>query len=194
MATRSSDRAAPGDRKRVALLEAAYGLIAEKGLGGLRTRDVVERAGVNISMLHYYFGTKDALIVAVAEHTQLRWKDADGEHAPRTLLEHLEASAHSFRADPRLAVVLQELSLHAVRDAATRASFAENFREWNRRVAAIVREEQRLGLRRADLDPERAAIVITSFMMGASTQLGVDPQAFDFADLSAQLDRWLAGA
>jgi hypothetical protein len=91
-------------------------------------------------------------------------------------------------------VVLQELSLHAVRDAATRASFAENFREWNRRVAAIVREEQRLGLRRADLDPERAAIVITSFMMGASTQLGVDPQAFDFADLSAQLDRWLAGA
>src|SRR5262245_45774947 len=58
------------DDRRKDLLEAAYALIAERGLEGLRTREIAARAGVNISTLHYYFGTKDALVVAVLEHVR----------------------------------------------------------------------------------------------------------------------------
>lgn len=192
MPTRRSERPAPGDRRREALLAAAYGLIAEKGLGGLRTRDVVERAGVNISMLHYYFGSKDGLIVAVVEHTREQWRGPDGDHVDGSLRAHLEASSRSFRDDPRLGVVLQELSLHATRDPAARAAFDQIFRDWNARVADILRAEQAQGLRPASLDPQRAAIVVTSFVMGARTQLGVDPSAFDFAAVFAELDRQLA--
>lgn len=191
MATRTSDRPAPGDRKRVALLEAAFDVIAEKGLVGLRTRDVVERAGVNISMLHYYFGTKDGLIVAVVAHTREQWRRSEGG-PPHTLRDHFAESAARFHADPRLGVVLQELSLHALRDPATRTAFAAMFADWNRRVAEILRHEQGLGLRPASLDPERAAVAVTSFVMGANMQRGVDPTAFDFAAVTAQLDRWLA--
>jgi AcrR family transcriptional regulator len=193
VATRPSDRAAPGDRKRLALLEAAFDVIAEKGLVGLRTRDVVERAGVNISMLHYYFGTKDGLVVAVVAHTRQQWRGSEGG-PPQTLREHFAESADRFRADPRLGVVLQELSLHALRDAATRTAFAALFAEWNRLVADILRHEQRLGLRPPGLDPERAAVAVTAFVMGANMQRGIDPTAFDLAAVTAELDRWLTAA
>ncbi len=194
MATRSSERPASGDRKREALLAAAYDLIADKGLAGLRTRDIVERAGVNISMLHYYFGTKEGLILAVVAHTREQWKGGDDEHAPQSLHEHLAAAWQSFRDDPRLAAVLQELALRALRDEATRAAFDEIFRGWNRRVAELVAREQRLGQRPAGLDPQRAAVVVTSFVMGAQMQLGVNPTAFDFAAAARQLDHMLTAA
>jgi AcrR family transcriptional regulator len=49
------------------LLDAATELLREKGLGGFRTADVVERAGVSKGALLHHFPAKDQLIVAVFE-------------------------------------------------------------------------------------------------------------------------------
>jgi AcrR family transcriptional regulator len=192
VARRRSERPAPGDRTRGALLTAAYELIAEKGLGGLRTRDVVERAGVNISMLHYYFGSKEGLLVAVAKHAREQFTGPSGERPLETLGEHLAAARRSFADDPRLTVVLHELSLQAQRDAGIREALAEIHRGWNEVVARIVRHEQALGRRSPELDPLRAAQVVTSFIIGAMLQLGVNPAAFEFSALAEELDRRLA--
>lgn len=53
-------------KTKVALLEAAFLELADKGWGGLRTRDVAERAGVNKALVHYHFGTMDNLRYEVA--------------------------------------------------------------------------------------------------------------------------------
>jgi AcrR family transcriptional regulator len=50
-----------GDADR-RLLEAARGMIAETGLSDLRVRAVARRAGVNLGMFHYHFGTRDRFI------------------------------------------------------------------------------------------------------------------------------------
>lgn len=192
MARRPSERPAPADRTRRALLAAAYALIADKGLGGLRTRDVVERAGVNISMLHYYFGSKEGLLAAVADHARAQFTGPTGERPLESLAEHLAAARQSFADDPRLIVVLHELSLHAQRDPATREVLAEIHAHWNRQVARILRHEQQQGRRAPDLDPERAAPIVTAFIIGAMLELGVAPQAFDFAALARELDHRLA--
>src|ERR1700722_8708217 len=49
-------------KRRLALLEAAFEIIATAGFEGLRTRGVAERVGVNIATLHYYFPSKQDLI------------------------------------------------------------------------------------------------------------------------------------
>src|SRR5580692_8395078 len=54
-------------KRRAALLQAAFDVIAEAGFEGLRTRAVAERAGVNIATLHYYFPSKQALVEGVAQ-------------------------------------------------------------------------------------------------------------------------------
>ncbi|WP_438007598.1 TetR/AcrR family transcriptional regulator [Sorangium sp. So ce321] len=193
-----------GAARRRDLLEAAYTLIAEKGLEGLRTRDIAARAGVNISTLHYYFGTKDALLAAIVAHVTGKFGEAQRRPAGPSpagqadalapVRAHLESAWRSFQDNPHLATVLQELSLRAQRDPAARAAFRAAHKEWNLAVEHLVRQGARAGQLRSDLDPRAAALAITSFIIGAMTQLGVDAGAFDFHHVAGELDRWLAPA
>jgi AcrR family transcriptional regulator len=55
---------APNDgatRKRI--LEAAIEIASEDGPAAITTRKVAQRAGVNLGLLHYYFKSKEALVV-----------------------------------------------------------------------------------------------------------------------------------
>ncbi|MDD4107553.1 MAG: TetR/AcrR family transcriptional regulator [Prolixibacteraceae bacterium] len=49
------------------IFEAATEVFMEKGLDGARMQDIADRAGINKSLLHYYFRTKDRLFNAVFE-------------------------------------------------------------------------------------------------------------------------------
>lgn len=46
------------------ILESAIAAVEKHGLPGLTTRQIAAEAGVNNAALHYYFGTKDALLEA----------------------------------------------------------------------------------------------------------------------------------
>ncbi len=56
-----------GDAKRAALIEAAAAILMEKGLAGLTTREIAERAGSTERTLFKQFGNKDGLIVEVLD-------------------------------------------------------------------------------------------------------------------------------
>ena len=51
------------------ILEATISAIEKHGLPGLTTRAIAAEAGVNNAALHYYFGTKEALIEAALART-----------------------------------------------------------------------------------------------------------------------------
>jgi AcrR family transcriptional regulator len=51
---------------RARLLAAARELVAEIGFSAVTTRAISERAGVNNALVHYYFGSKTALVVQAA--------------------------------------------------------------------------------------------------------------------------------
>lgn len=57
----------------VVLLEAAKKVLRQKGYAGLSTRDVAMAAGVPLSQIHYHFGSKQGLVLALFEYlnTQL---------------------------------------------------------------------------------------------------------------------------
>jgi TetR/AcrR family transcriptional regulator len=50
---------------RTAIIASATPLFAEKGFNGVSVRELAAAAGVNISMISYYFGGKEALYAAV---------------------------------------------------------------------------------------------------------------------------------
>ncbi len=185
-----------GDRRRQALLAAAYELIAEKGFEGLRTRDIASRASVNISTLHYYFGTKEALLEAVVLFVAEKFAgDRDLAQTPPdpTLRQHFDRALATFQKNPQLAIVLQELALRAQRDSATRAAFRPIFKFWNLQVEGVVKAEMSRRRSRSDADAHELALMVTSFVMGAMTQLGVNSRAFDFRALSRRLERLING-
>lgn len=62
---RFAPQTASTDEQRLRLVQSAYQLLAEKGMAGLRIREVASRIGLNHATLLYYFPTKEALIHAV---------------------------------------------------------------------------------------------------------------------------------
>jgi len=59
------------NEKQQKIMEAAELLFAEQGFNGTSVRDIAEKAGVNLAMISYYFGSKDKLLETLfAERTE----------------------------------------------------------------------------------------------------------------------------
>src|SRR5215210_1786510 len=67
MSSHVDGRAARGLETRLRILDAARQVLLERGFGGTSTRSVADEAGVPLSLVHYHFGGKQALLVAVFE-------------------------------------------------------------------------------------------------------------------------------
>jgi len=57
------------------LLEAAKKVLRQNGYAGLSTRDVAEAAGVPLSQIHYHFGSKQGMVLALFEHLNAQLLD-----------------------------------------------------------------------------------------------------------------------
>src|SRR5215469_1973355 len=110
------------EARRRELVQIAYRLIAEKGIEGLRTRQVAESAGIDTGTLHYHFPSKQALIQAVVDHLaeDFRANRAGKGTAPANAVEELRNEifdlAARVRESPEQLLVTLELTLRASRD------------------------------------------------------------------------------
>lgn len=66
MATANNSSRAAETRER--LLKAAIDVFGRSGFAGASTRDLASAAGVNLQAITYYFGGKDGLYLAAADH------------------------------------------------------------------------------------------------------------------------------
>ena len=67
-----ADAAAPAVSTDTLILGAARSRLLADGYAGLSTRKVAEEAGVSVSQLHYHFGSKQGLILALLEEENQR--------------------------------------------------------------------------------------------------------------------------
>ena len=135
--------------RRQALIEAAFGFIAERGFEGLRLRDVAAAAGIDHSTLHHHFATKQDLVDAVVGYAvgQFRTVSSKAVAPAQQLRQHLEGLARMIEEWPALFVVMRELDLRATRDATVRAIIVKHEEGWRlgfgkasrRRIAACRR-------------------------------------------------------
>lgn len=72
MSTEVDGRAVRGQATRLRIIDAARDLLVERGYSETSTRAVAERAGVQLSLVHYHFGSKQQLLVAVLEREDAR--------------------------------------------------------------------------------------------------------------------------
>src|SRR3954453_6157852 len=59
----------------VTLLEAAKKVLRQKGYSGLSTRDVAAAAGIPLSQIHYHFGSKQGMVLALFEYLNAQLLD-----------------------------------------------------------------------------------------------------------------------
>jgi AcrR family transcriptional regulator len=186
-------RRAPTDDRRAAIARAARELIVEKGVEGLRTRDIAERVGINVATLHYHVPSKEALIELVADSLRQEFMN---QHVTRPR-EHLGVEERmnlefvDFREmveeRPDVMRVFSELMERARRDERIAACIVPMKRRWREMVQSLLTEGVREGVYRPDLDPESASIMLIGAMVSFCRERRTDFDAYE--RLVAELKR-----
>src|ERR1700744_766489 len=124
-------------KRRAALLQAAFDVVAEVGFEGLRTRAVAQRAAVNIATLHYYFPSKQHLIEGLAQLIGAKFVTLHGR-PPRPsglpsldrLRQEFSDGRFYFKHHPEMLLVLQEFARRGKRDPEVQKTVDEMNANW----------------------------------------------------------------
>ncbi len=185
-----------GAATRVRLLAAAAQLIAERGWGGVTTRLVAQRAGVNGALVHYHFGSMETLLREAALGSLVPGTArALGTPADARPLEDVLVGAgvgpRPIRPGSWPGLLVAEVLLRATRDADLARAMGEGIRGYRLALEERLSAAAQRGEVRDDVQPDVIAMVIAATLDGLLLQRLADPH-LDSAAVAAGLARLLA--
>ena len=190
-----------GKTKRVhEVVAAAFQLIVEKGLEGFRTRDVATKVGINTATLHYYFPTKESLVLAVVQYLveELKKPLVKSSAEPSSGVERLQLEFHDVSARVREApdqlLVLNELAVRSCRDPAIARILAYLDEQWRGHLVSILKQGIAEKTFRSDLNVVSTANVIMTQLRGLGLQVKLDARQLDrlIKEIAQQTEHWLS--
>ena len=165
---------------RLAILEAARQRLLAEGYAGLSTRKVAVAARVPLSQLHYYFGSKQQLILSLLEEDNRQRLDRQQRLYAQglPLWQRYEQACDVFEDDLDSGYVrlLQEMIAAGWSNPAIGAAVQDMLRGWLRLLTDVASEAQtRYGALGPFTADEIAALIGQAFMGGeAMVLLGFD--------------------
>lgn len=163
------DQATAGTR--AAIIAATRDRLLADGYANLSTRDVAEAAEVPLSQLHYHFGSKRHLILAVlaAENQRLLDRQREMFDAPDPLWVRWEMACDFLDADVASGYVriLQEMIVAGWSDASIAAAVREMLGGWFALLVDVARREQERGTNLGGFTPEEVAALMGTPFLGA---------------------------
>ena len=171
---------------RAALLGAAAELVVESGVRALTLARVGERAGYSRGIVTHHFGSKQALLDALARSCQSGFVPGMAELPPGLdrLLRLIDGYLRELGRDGLASRVF--LLLWA--EAATAPELSAIFRERDEGFRSDLRSDVAAGMAdgtiRADLDPAEVAVAVLGQLRGIGLQRLLDPPAVDTERLS----------
>jgi len=133
------------------LLEAAKKVLRQSGHSGLSTRDVAAAAGVPLSQIHYHFGSKQGLMLALFDYLNAQLLDRQNAMFHDTTLslsQRWDRACDYLDEDLGSGYVriLQEMIAAGWSDAGVAAAVRDYMAGWFRLLADVAsREAPRLG-------------------------------------------------
>jgi len=133
------------------LLEAAKKVLRQNGYAGLSTRDVAAAAGVPLSQIHYHFGSKQGLLLALFKYQNAQLLDRQNALFGNTSLkvsEQWDKACDYLDEDISSGYVrvLQELSAAGWSDAEVAKVVRDAIKGWVDLIVGVAkRAEQELG-------------------------------------------------
>jgi AcrR family transcriptional regulator len=155
------------------LLEAAKKVLRQNGHSGLSTRDVAAAAGVPLSQIHYHFGSKQGLMLALFDYLNAQLLDRQNAmfHDKTLSLSQRWDRACDYLDDDIASGyvrVLQELIAASWSDPEVAKVVRAGLLGWFDLIAEVARQaEKEIGLGPFSAD-EVAALVSAAFIGGES--------------------------
>jgi AcrR family transcriptional regulator len=167
---------------RMLIIEAARRRLLHDGYAGLSTRKVAEEAAVPLSQLHYHFGSKSGLILALFAEENRRRLDRQRRMyaADEPLWKRYERACDYLEddLDSGYVRVLQEMIAAGWSNAAIGAAVRELLGGWFHLLAAVAHEEERRGGPLGPFTADELAALVANAFIGAEALLllGFDRQ------------------
>lgn len=177
---------------RAALLAAAAELVVESGVRAVTLARVGERAGYSRGIVTHHFGSKQALLDALAKSIQGGFVPGVGGMPPglQRLVLLIEGYVRELGRDG----VAGQAFLLLWAEAATAAGLSPSFRERDEAFRADLRDDVAGiadGTIRADINPQDVAVAVLGQLRGIGMQRLLDPDAVDTHRLShAVAQQW----
>jgi AcrR family transcriptional regulator len=170
------------------IVDAMRTCIAQRGITGATFEHVSREAGVSRGLLHYYFGTKERLLIEVLR--------SDAEVRIGALDQPLEAAQTAdavvdvfvagaeeiLKSDPGFYVLIFELFTAGRQNAEIRAELAQVYKSSRRHVAEILRRKESEGVLSLRFDAETCVTFMFGTADGAALQRLTDPER-DYSEL-----------
>jgi AcrR family transcriptional regulator len=175
-----ADRRLDSEKAR-RIVSAMRSSVARRGAAGSTFDHVAQDAGVSRGLLHYYFGSKERLLVEVVRH------DADvrihaleerlrGAATVDAIIEALVAQLEAFVADDAGShAVIHELLSAARRNEEIREELATLYRRVRGEVAEVLAAKESEGIVVLRGEPEAVVSIFLALGDGLEVQLTTDP-------------------
>jgi AcrR family transcriptional regulator len=163
------------------IVEAMRRSVARRGTAGSTFDHVAREAGVSRGLLHYYFGTKEQLLVeAVRRECEVRMELLEQRLAgARTADDFIGLMAQNLqetvREDPDFVTLMFELFTLSRRNEDIAVEYAELMRRTRGQVADMLAIAQRDGVVRLHAEPDTVAEILFALADGFALRMLTEP-------------------
>lgn len=161
-------------QRRAEILDAAVGVVLERGFAGTRVVDVADALGISSGLVHYHFDSKDELLAETLRHAadadiaRLEKVVADLDDPVQRLDRVLGEYLPEARSDQSWVIWVDAWG-HAIRSDRLRTILAELDLAWSGAIESVIRDGVAAGVF-ACPDPSGAARRLSALLDG----LGLD--------------------
>ena len=175
MARRAANAATPDLDARGSLLQAAETCLRKYGYAGLSTRRVAETADMPLSQIHYHFGSKEALVLALLEDQNRRLLERQNAtlHADLPLWKRWERACDHLDEDLASGYVriLQEMMAAGWSNPDIAAAVRNFLRGWYALVTTVAKEAMDRFGSALPLRPDDIACLVGNAFLGSEALL-----------------------
>jgi AcrR family transcriptional regulator len=173
------------------IVEAMRRSVARRGSAGSTFDHVAREAGVSRGLLHYYFGTKEQLLLeAVRRVCEVRMEMLERQLAGAQSADDFiglmaKNLQETVRDDPDFVTLVFELFTLSRRNTDIALEYAELLRRTREQVAGMLAGAQREGVLRLHAEPEAVAEILFSLGDGFALRMLAEPQRDFSATIAA---------
>jgi AcrR family transcriptional regulator len=168
--------------------------VARRGVAGSTFDHVSREAGVSRGLLHYYFGTKEQLLVEAArrdcdQRIEVLERQLAGAQTAddfvALLAQNLQETIHE---DPDFVTLVFELFTLSRRNADIAVEYARLVSLTRDRLASVLAAAQEDGVLRLHADPEAVADILFSLGDGFALRMIAEPERDFSASIQAGIE------
>ncbi len=165
------------------IIEAMRASVAKRGAAGSTFDHVAREAGVSRGLLHYYFGSKERLLVEVVRadcevRIERMERQLDGATSVDQVIAALVSGLEEFIDEEQAtgAPAICELVTASRDSEEIRSELAQLYRRWREHLGGALRQKEADGVVKLKAEPEVVASVLFSLADGFGLQVTADPE------------------